>query len=215
MVYSSWLRAKFSAVIRVSDLRRAMEILDADHYALTDVKDRVLEFLAVRRLHRQREVLEASAEESATKSSEELAEDEAQLPAPMVADEDVTKKAPITPLAFDKDRAVMQRVAVFDPILFLQLSIFSGHAGEESFEHGKRRLDAEFVAALFLRADYSSIKAFEHITLAFGQSAAGIVRQGRPKFINSIAFFLGVGDSLRIMIEQPLRFVSRFIRAEF
>jgi len=32
------------------DLRRAAEILDEDHYALTDVKDRVLEFLAVRQL---------------------------------------------------------------------------------------------------------------------------------------------------------------------
>jgi ATP-dependent Lon protease len=32
------------------DLNRATEILDEDHYGLQDVKDRVLEFLAVREL---------------------------------------------------------------------------------------------------------------------------------------------------------------------
>jgi ATP-dependent Lon protease len=35
------------------DLRRAAEILDEDHYGLQDVKDRVLEFLAVRQLRAQ------------------------------------------------------------------------------------------------------------------------------------------------------------------
>ena len=38
------------------DLKRASEILDEDHYALGDVKDRVLEFLAVRQLRQQQEV---------------------------------------------------------------------------------------------------------------------------------------------------------------
>jgi ATP-dependent Lon protease len=37
------------------DLNRAQEILDEDHYALGDVKDRVLEFLAVRQLREQAE----------------------------------------------------------------------------------------------------------------------------------------------------------------
>jgi ATP-dependent Lon protease len=36
------------------DLGRAAEILDEDHFALTDVKDRVLEFLAVRQMRAQR-----------------------------------------------------------------------------------------------------------------------------------------------------------------
>ncbi|MCH7991615.1 MAG: endopeptidase La [Gemmatimonadetes bacterium] len=36
------------------DLERAEEILDADHYGLEDVKDRVLEFLAVRKLSLER-----------------------------------------------------------------------------------------------------------------------------------------------------------------
>jgi len=37
------------------DLKRAAEILDEDHFGLTDVKDRVLEFLAVRLLRGQQE----------------------------------------------------------------------------------------------------------------------------------------------------------------
>ncbi len=36
------------------DLRRAAEILDEDHFGLADVKDRVLEFLAVRQMRAQR-----------------------------------------------------------------------------------------------------------------------------------------------------------------
>ena len=36
------------------DLHRAEEILDEDHYGLEDVKDRVLEFLAVRKLQQER-----------------------------------------------------------------------------------------------------------------------------------------------------------------
>jgi ATP-dependent Lon protease len=37
------------------DLKRAAEILEEDHYGLQDVKDQVLEFLAVRQLRRQQE----------------------------------------------------------------------------------------------------------------------------------------------------------------
>lgn len=37
------------------DLQRAAEILDEDHYGLQDVKDRILEFLAVRQLRQQRQ----------------------------------------------------------------------------------------------------------------------------------------------------------------
>jgi ATP-dependent Lon protease len=44
------------------DLRRAAEILDEDHFGLEDVKDRVLEFLAVRQLRAQREAGTAAAE---------------------------------------------------------------------------------------------------------------------------------------------------------
>jgi len=72
------------------DLGRAAEILDQDHHALADVKDRVLEFLAVRALHQKRELKETAEEAPA---GEEAG---AEVPtAPGEAVDDVTKKAPI------------------------------------------------------------------------------------------------------------------------
>lgn len=47
------------------DIAEAQRILDADHYALGDVKDRVLEFLAVRQLRQERDAA-AAASEAAT-----------------------------------------------------------------------------------------------------------------------------------------------------
>ncbi len=44
------------------DLPRAEQILDEDHYGLEDVKDRILEFLAVRKLQMERAAEEAAAE---------------------------------------------------------------------------------------------------------------------------------------------------------
>jgi ATP-dependent Lon protease len=50
------------------DLKRAEEILERDHYGLSDVKDRVLDFMAVRSLQerRNRAAEDAKAEEEAT-----------------------------------------------------------------------------------------------------------------------------------------------------
>ncbi len=45
------------------DLKRAAEILDEDHFGLEDVKDRVLEFLAVRQLQAQRKPVAAGGSE--------------------------------------------------------------------------------------------------------------------------------------------------------
>ena len=55
------------------DLAQAEAILDEDHYALRDVKDRVLEFLAVRQLRNEAEAreAEASAEAAADRSESE------------------------------------------------------------------------------------------------------------------------------------------------
>jgi ATP-dependent Lon protease len=53
------------------DLRQAQKILDEDHYALSDVKDRVLEFLAVRQLRVAQEAAErdeAAADAAAVKA---------------------------------------------------------------------------------------------------------------------------------------------------
>ena len=57
------------------DLDKAMEILDEDHYGLPEVKDRVLEFLAVRQMREQRDALTQQddspedAEESGVKAA--------------------------------------------------------------------------------------------------------------------------------------------------
>jgi ATP-dependent Lon protease len=46
------------------DLNKACEILEEDHYGLKDVKDRVLEFLAVRKLQSERALEDEEAEEA-------------------------------------------------------------------------------------------------------------------------------------------------------
>jgi ATP-dependent Lon protease len=91
------------------DLPEAQRILDEDHYALGDVKDRVLEFLAVRQLRLQQDELakaEAEEEARAERKSEEVAAGEttdvpaatATVPSPNVprlGNEDDRSKGPI------------------------------------------------------------------------------------------------------------------------
>ena len=60
------------------DLKRAEEILERDHYGLSDVKDRVLDFLAVRSLQERRNQVaaeESAAAEAAGEAPEHLAPD--------------------------------------------------------------------------------------------------------------------------------------------
>src|SRR3989442_1410104 len=57
------------------DLKRAAEILEQDHYGLKDVKDQVLEFLAVRQL-RQREAPSAAPKEPAPEEGRRPQRDE-------------------------------------------------------------------------------------------------------------------------------------------
>ncbi|MEO1369341.1 MAG: endopeptidase La, partial [Acidobacteriota bacterium] len=52
------------------DLVRAEDILDEDHYGLADVKDRILEFLAVRQLRQANAVAEEEAETAASEETE-------------------------------------------------------------------------------------------------------------------------------------------------
>ena len=56
------------------DLGRSQEILEEDHYGLSDVKDRVLEFLAVRKLQQERFGEEADADGSQDSEAAEAAE---------------------------------------------------------------------------------------------------------------------------------------------
>ena len=55
------------------NLHRAEEILDEDHYGLEDVKDRVLEFLAVRKLQQERFAEEEVDEDEADASADDAA----------------------------------------------------------------------------------------------------------------------------------------------
>src|SRR5437867_10610108 len=66
------------------ELPEAQRILDEDHYALGDVKDRVLEFLAVRQLRLQQEAAERAGE-SAAKGAGQLEETKAEQKAEEVA----------------------------------------------------------------------------------------------------------------------------------
>ena len=57
------------------DVQRAAEILEEDHYALGDVKDRILEFLSVRILQQNAEEAEATAAETVEPTDEEKIEE--------------------------------------------------------------------------------------------------------------------------------------------
>jgi len=62
------------------DLARAQEVLEEDHYGLEDVKDRVLEFLAVRKLQMERAAAEAAATGAAEGATTAAAEGAAMEP---------------------------------------------------------------------------------------------------------------------------------------
>ena len=77
------------------DLEHAHRILEEDHYALGDVKDRILEFLAVQSLRARQEEAETTEEPAATEEAEaqaeagESADDEAPTPSPTLARDSV------------------------------------------------------------------------------------------------------------------------------
>lgn len=75
------------------DLARSAEILDEDHYGLDDVKDRVLEFLAVRKLQIER------AQDADASASEDAAEPEVEAEAgaapPEEEEDSASGRAPI------------------------------------------------------------------------------------------------------------------------
>jgi ATP-dependent Lon protease len=78
------------------DLGEAAKILDEDHYGLKDVKDRVLEFLAVRQLRAAREREESEAESGpAETAADEVAADEADKPKVPGNEDDRAAKGPI------------------------------------------------------------------------------------------------------------------------
>ncbi len=78
------------------DLVRAEQILEEDHHGLEDVKDRILEFLAVRKLQLERAEEEEPVEEPASSSGNGEGEEAAE-PAPLITAEDIhhTGRGPI------------------------------------------------------------------------------------------------------------------------
>ncbi|HEX5385613.1 MAG TPA: endopeptidase La [Gemmatimonadales bacterium] len=95
------------------DLREAQRILDEDHYALSDVKDRVLEFLAVRQLRgaARRSASHAESDEPATdgKGDEKALKHDAEVAAGESTDTPVataTVPEPNRPVAGNEDDKV-------------------------------------------------------------------------------------------------------------
>ncbi|HEY5087000.1 MAG TPA: endopeptidase La [Gemmatimonadaceae bacterium] len=90
------------------DLKHATEVLDADHYGLQDVKDRVLEFLAVRQLRAAQ--LAAEVKETGAVPAEKLRVDKDEATPSLSDDEDEHK--PIT-----DEKEVKARAMAKGPIL--------------------------------------------------------------------------------------------------
>src|SRR5690606_7661645 len=76
------------------DLQAVREVLDADHYGLDDVKDRIVEYMAVRKLRAERaaaggeSAVAGSASDGSESGSEPVAADEgvpAARPAPVAS----------------------------------------------------------------------------------------------------------------------------------
>ncbi len=77
------------------DLPRAATVLDEDHYGLADVKDRVLEFLAVRQLHARQAAEAAEAARVAPAATDGGAVEEGAAPAPGEAKARAMARGPI------------------------------------------------------------------------------------------------------------------------
>lgn len=73
------------------DLAYSQKILDDDHYGLDDVKDRILEFLAVRKLQNDRAAEDAETKEVAAAAAAEVAEVAAKEAAAVAAQEAADK----------------------------------------------------------------------------------------------------------------------------
>lgn len=99
------------------DLHRAEEILDEDHYGLEDVKDRVLEFLAVRKLQQDR--LEEDDEEASDAVVGESADDDEPAAVTDTADDppaDAAQAASDDPASDDDESPPDDDLTLPDPL---------------------------------------------------------------------------------------------------
>ena len=86
------------------DLQRASKTLEEDHYGLEEVKDRVLEFLAVRRLRAAKDAAAREADEAADNEQEAVAADGGDNGGAAVDTENDEPQEPTSP-GYDDDRA--------------------------------------------------------------------------------------------------------------
>ena len=93
------------------DLNHAAEVLDEDHYGLTDVKDRVLEFLAVRQLRAQQLAEEVESQGELPVSKFKIEKDDA-TPSLAVGDDE---ERPVT----DKKEAKARAMAKGPILIFI------------------------------------------------------------------------------------------------
>jgi ATP-dependent Lon protease len=95
------------------DLVEAQRVLDEDHYALGDVKDRVLEFLAVRQLRAQADREEAGRDEEPADGAAAAAEGEVEGPEPDTATATATVPAPNTAIPGNDDDKARGPILLF------------------------------------------------------------------------------------------------------
>ena len=106
-------------------ITRAREQLDADHYGLDKVKRRLIEYLAVLRLHQLAAdaELKAEKEEEAKREAETVEQSKALVVRPK---DDQNMEAPLIPAPQEKIPRKRSRNAVKGPILLYAIS-FNAH----------------------------------------------------------------------------------------
>ena len=101
------------------DLPRAEKILDEDHYALKDVKDRVLEFLAVHQLRLERDAKRRDDAEVVVETADETADETVETTGPITIEPVETASDAETPDAKAGDEAPKPDTARAPILLFV------------------------------------------------------------------------------------------------
>jgi ATP-dependent Lon protease len=166
------------------DVAKAREILDADHYDLVKIKDRILEYLAVRRLREEREV--AASARAQSESSDGSAAAEAG------ADKGEYPKDGASPVV-DATEEKIKRSAQHEPIL-----CFVGPPGVGKTSLGQsiaRALGREFVR-LSLGGVHDEAEIRGHRRTYIGALPGRILQSLRRAKANDPVFMLDEVDKL-------------------
>ena len=111
------------------DIEEAGDVLDEDHYGLADVKDRILEFLAVRQLRLAREAAEAAGEAPAEGVAEAPAEAAASVATAVPAEDIAPDPAPGGTAVGEEPGADDQAAATTAPAVKGPILLFTGPPG--------------------------------------------------------------------------------------